>query len=322
MPAVPQISELPRPPAGLTGWPWTEGSPPPADTLPDGRPWPTISVVTPSYNQGRFLEETLRSVLLQGYPDLEYIVMDGGSTDDSAAIIEKYAPWLTTWTSEPDAGQGDALCRGFEQAAGTVFGWLNSDDVYRPGALRVLAELRAQHEDCVAWIGAVEETDEKGHPSGIVMPRSRSREEMACWLVDKTGFHQPGCLFDAGAYREAGGIDARFHYFLDVDLWLRLAKLGRFATTDRVVATARIYPQAKSHAAADRMAVEHVASVFDKGFTEAAQWKLERYVGERLRSAGRDAILATRNADQVLAWLTWRDMVRNLVKRARDKMQR
>ena len=114
----PTINELPSPPPGKRGWPWTEDSPQLPDTMPDGSPWPKISIVTPSLNQGPFIEETIRSVLLQGYPNLEYIIMDGGSTDESIEIIKKYEPWLAYWESEPDRGQSHAINKGFQRASG------------------------------------------------------------------------------------------------------------------------------------------------------------------------------------------------------------
>src|SRR4030042_6265175 len=123
----PTLKELPSPPQGKTGWPWTEESPQLHNTMPDGSPWPKISIVTPSFNQGQFIEETIRSVLLQGYSDLEYIIIDGGSKDDSIELIRKYEKWLTYWVSEPDHGQSHAINKGFRKASGEIVAWLNSD---------------------------------------------------------------------------------------------------------------------------------------------------------------------------------------------------
>ena len=125
----PQLSELPRAPSGKTGWPWTEESRRLPVSRYEGHPWPRISVITPSFNQGEFIEETIRSVLLQGYPDLEYLILDGGSTDNSIEIIKKYSTWLTYWVSEPDSGQSDAINRGLKRASGDFSTWINSDDM-------------------------------------------------------------------------------------------------------------------------------------------------------------------------------------------------
>jgi len=100
------LTDLPPPPPGRTGWPWTEESPAPANAPAR---WPRVTIVTPSYNQGRFIEETIRSVQLQGYENLEHIVVDGGSTDETLAVVRRYEPFLTSWTSEPDDGQADAI---------------------------------------------------------------------------------------------------------------------------------------------------------------------------------------------------------------------
>ena len=135
----PTFSQLPSASQGRIGWPWTEAVPPLAATAPDGRAWPKISVVTPSYNQGKFIEETIRSILLQSYPNLEYIIIDGGSTDDSVQIIRKYEQWLTYWVSEPDRGQAHAINKGFARCTGELMGWINSDDSLFPNALHYLA---------------------------------------------------------------------------------------------------------------------------------------------------------------------------------------
>jgi len=130
------LARLPAPPAGRSGWPWTVETLAPTGTAD----WPRITLVTPSYQQAVYLEETLRSVLLQNYPALEYLVLDGGSTDGSAAIIERYAPHLAYRQSRKDGGQADAINQGFARATGEIVGWLNSDDFLLPGALFAVAE--------------------------------------------------------------------------------------------------------------------------------------------------------------------------------------
>src|SRR5690349_13569673 len=117
----PSSAELPRPPAGKTGWPWTGENRPVAALRRDGSPWPLISIVTPTWNQGHFIEETIRSVLLQGYPNLEYVVIDGGSTDDTVGVIREYERWLTRWVSEKDRGQTDAINKGLQYCSGDIF---------------------------------------------------------------------------------------------------------------------------------------------------------------------------------------------------------
>src|SRR5262249_26474448 len=148
----PTLAELAPPPPAKTGWPWTvETSSLPPLRL-DGTPWPRVSIVTPSYNQGQFIEETIRSVLLQGYPDLEYIVSDGGSSDKSVEIIKKYQSWLAYWVSERDNGQSHAIKKGLARATGDLFNWINSDDVLLPGALAAVGGASCRGE---AIAGAV-----------------------------------------------------------------------------------------------------------------------------------------------------------------------
>ncbi|BAY46294.1 putative glycosyltransferase [Scytonema sp. HK-05] len=124
------LKDLPPPPPGKSGWPWTEQNEPLPERMPDGSDWPRMSIVTPSYNYGLFIEETIRSVLLQGYPNLEYIIIDGGSTDNTVEIVQKYEQYLTYWVSEPDKGQTDAINKGYQYCTGDLFVWLNADDAY------------------------------------------------------------------------------------------------------------------------------------------------------------------------------------------------
>lgn len=135
----PSLSDLPPPPCGKSGWPWTVETEQLPEKMEDGSQWPRISVVTPSYNQGEFVEETIRSVLLQGYPDIEYIIIDGGSTDKSVDIIKRYSNWLTHWVSEKDEGQSQAINKGMKYVAGDIFNWINSDDYLEPRAFEIIA---------------------------------------------------------------------------------------------------------------------------------------------------------------------------------------
>ncbi|HAX95810.1 MAG TPA: glycosyltransferase, partial [Prolixibacteraceae bacterium] len=147
--------------------------------MPDGSPWPKISVVTPSYNQGQFIEETIRSVLLQGYPNLEYIVMDGGSTDGSVKIIKKYEPWLSYWVSEPDRGQSHAINKGINRAAGEILFWLNSDDLCLPGAFFKAAESFSQYPNQKLVIGQAQIINQYGEVIGELRSQFTTWEELA-----------------------------------------------------------------------------------------------------------------------------------------------
>ncbi len=129
----PEISELPSPPAGRDDWPWTEASPRLPETLLEGSAWPRISIITPSFNREAFIEESLRSVLLQGYPNLELIVIDGGSHDATPEILERYDPWIAHWESKPDRGWRDAVNKGFARSTGDIVTFFSSDDLYFPG---------------------------------------------------------------------------------------------------------------------------------------------------------------------------------------------
>jgi len=315
----PRMDELPPPPAGKTGWPWTTGSREIGTGVDARANLPKISIVSPSFNQGRFLEETIRSVLLQGYPDLEYIVIDGGSSDASADIIRKYEPWLTYWVSEKDGGQCHAINKGFSHATGEVFGWMNSDDYFQPGALAAIASLRAEAPGCVGWAGVCEEVDAEGRHLRMIPAKAGTQEEMSRWVLKEIGFHQPASLFDAGVFKAAGGMDETLTCFNDVSLWLRMRSHGTFTTTERVIAAARIYPEANSHREFEGMAMESIAVCFSLGLRESGLWHLRRYAeGVRRRAStrlSRETVLSSRERDEVLAWFTFRDIARHLLGR-------
>lgn len=255
---MPSLSDLPPPPEGRTGWPWTEGSAPLPPTRPDGSPWPRITIVTPSYNQGQYIEETIRSILLQGYPNLEYIVMDGGSTDATVRLLEKYGPWLAKWQSQSDDGQPDAINRGLKDATGVWFHNINSDDVLFPGTL---ARIGCQSVGSDMICGAVDEFSPDGsiwtvHNRAISVPnllRPHSRSE-------KTSWHQPGVFLRTENLRSLGGYSCDFQYAFDFHLICRYVE--RFNTVTYLTepfVRFRIHEAAKSSAWRPRYQAEAIA---------------------------------------------------------------
>jgi glycosyltransferase involved in cell wall biosynthesis len=245
---------LPSPPPGKTGWPWTEAS---AATLspamPDGQPWPRLTVVTPSFNQADFVEATLRSVLLQGYPDLEYFVLDGGSTDGSVAVIEKYAPWLSYWVSEPDGGQSAAIDRGLRRGSGLFATWINSDDMLCRDAVVTHAS-RVGFNPTVAYAGYCLQIDAKERLLKTHRGRIHSIEDLlrvrTVWRARGQRRHlvQPEVLFPRELALNVGGVNPDNHRTMDYELWGRLLLAGaRFEYTDIPFAIFRHHDQQKTH---------------------------------------------------------------------------
>lgn len=249
MPSVvrcPRIEELPPSPADRHGWPWTVGSEFLPDTGPGDRPWPSISIVTPSFNQGRFLEETIRSVLLQGYPHLEYIIIDGGSGDHSVDIIRKYARWLTFWVSEPDQGQSQAVNKGFEHATGQIWGYINSDDLYEPSALRTAAETFLVQKEVHLVAGqclVFEEEQEKR------LFRPAWPETLDHFLLPfGSTFAQPASFWSRDIARRVNGFDPLLHYCFDREFFLKIGLAGvRPVLIDRPLARYRQHRDTKTN---------------------------------------------------------------------------
>ena len=238
------LSQLPPPPRGKSGWPWTEESPRLSDNMPDGNTWPRISIATPSYNQGRFIEETIRSVLLQGYPNFEYIIIDGGSTDNSIEIIKKYEEWLTYWVSEPDRGQSDAINKGLAKATGEIFAWLNSDDYLLKDALMNIASAYYTSPEAGAWCGGCIHINAKGKPISTYWPRRVDVDGIADWYGNL--FAQSACFFSRKAWHECGPLDEDLQYGMDFDLWLKIAKAFSFEKVGNIISVDHIHKDAKT----------------------------------------------------------------------------
>ena len=242
----PALEDLPPPPAGETGWPWTEAVPAMPHTMDDGRAWPLISIVTPSYNQGSYLEETIRSVLLQGYPNLEYVVIDGGSTDASREIILKYQQWLSFWVSEPDQGQSCAINKGLRRVTGDVFNWINSDDLLLPQSLQLVAEAHCQNPDFlvagdVIFQYDISETQERVSQTDLDFKRL-----VEFWNNSTSSFSPQGIFIPMALMNKVGSLDEGLHYAFDYDLFCRLTLIARAVYLRKPLAIYRYHPASKS----------------------------------------------------------------------------
>lgn len=284
--------ELPDPQPDRTGWPWTkEGGTLLSEVMSDGQPWPLISIVTPSYNQGQFIEETIRSVLLQGYPNLEYIVIDGKSTDESVDIIKRYAPWIDHWESKLDRGQSHAINKGFERARGTIYGWLNSDDLFRPDALMHVAQVWHTHSEAVAWVGSCEEVEADRTPIRKIEPRGLTKREMGHWW-EEGRFFQPSCLFDAQTFHAVDGLNESLHYAMDIDLWLRMSERGTFVTVPHLLSEARMYEGIKTWSSRERVEAEKIALNVYNDQLDVAEKHLRRFVRKAVKEHERQSTFA------------------------------
>ena len=203
---------------------------------------PTISVITPSFNQARYLERTLQSVLGQAYPHLEYIVVDGGSTDGSTDIIRRYESQLAYWRSEPDGGQTDALIKGFARATGEIQCWLNSDDLFEPWTLREVANFfrgashaRVVYGDAI-WI------DEEDRP---IRPKKEHAFSRFIWMYDHNYIPQPSTFWSGDLYRQVGGLDRQYDLAMDADLWVRFGEVTPLHHVGRVWSRMRFHAAQK-----------------------------------------------------------------------------
>jgi glycosyltransferase involved in cell wall biosynthesis len=266
----PAVEELPPPPPGRTGWPWTDPSPHLPSLTRNGEPWPRVTVVTPSYNHGRYIEETIRSVLLQGYPDVEYILVDGCSTDESMEIISKYERWLADVVREPDRGQTEAINKGWRRSTGSIAGFLNADDSYLPGAIPTAAS-------------AFDGTPEAGMAYGSAMIVDEAGAELRPWKAEPFDLRtmltvgntvpQPAAFYSVDALDGVGYLDERWDLIFDYELAIRIgtryptvcipATLGRFR------AHAHNKTRIKFAALADEL-IEFIAG-FDAGHSGGRQ---------------------------------------------------
>ena len=203
----------------------------------DGRPWPRISIVTPVRNGAESVEETIRSVLLQGYPDLEYYVVDGASTDGTLDIVKEYAPWLSGWASESDSGMSEAINKGWRRATGEIIAWLNADDTYRSGTLSDVACVFGANPKATLVYGQVSKSSGCG-PAILVGEPYNLLECLKNALLARIS--QPGTFYSRLAVTRVGWLDESLHDSMDRDLLQRLAAIGQVVFVPKTWACFRI----------------------------------------------------------------------------------
>ncbi len=210
---------------------------------------PLVSVITPSFNQASFLEATIRSVLDQDYPRLEYIVIDGGSADGSLEIIKRYADRLAYWVSEPDAGQTEAINKGFARARGEILAWLNSDDLYLPGAVGEAVAFLQTHPEVGMVYGDAVYIDHRGEQIGRFPAAQTDLRRLRRGYVH---IPQQAAFLRARLWRMVGPLDPSFYFAMDYDLGVRIAEISPLRYHPRTWAAFRLHGEAKTLAQADR----------------------------------------------------------------------
>ena len=232
--------------------------------------WPKISVITPSFNQGEFIEETIRSVISQNYPNLEYIIVDGGSTDNSVQIIKKYAnkyPKIIRWVSEKDKGQSDAINKGLKMSTGEILCYLNSDDCFTSKALFFVAEFFLTYKEAYWLTGDYEIIDERGRKiqDYIRIYKKILRLFPSKFMIKIANFiNQPSTFWKREIYNQVGELNLSYKYNMDYDYWLRIFKKGyKLYYLNKVLSKFRVHKQSKGVMEFEKQFKEDLAVLVD-----------------------------------------------------------
>lgn len=207
---------------------------------------PKISIVTPSLNQGRFLRQCIESIIAQNYINLELIIIDGGSTDESLAIIKEYENQISYWVSEPDRGQSDAINKGFQRASGDVVAWLNADDYYLPGALQQVSQAFCQNRQAPFFFGDGLRVDETGSVISNFFPSGSLAFDRQALVMGLNYILQPSAFINRRSLERVGHLDIALHYGMDSDLWMRLSSIGTPCTIPAALSASREYATTKT----------------------------------------------------------------------------
>ena len=236
--------------------------------------FPKISLVTPSYNQAAFLERTIRSVLDQEYPALEYMIVDGGSADASVATIKKFAPTLAYWISERDGGQPEAINKGLRRATGEIMGWLNSDDTLPPGSLHRIAKIYREHPDVDLIYGhtCLIDADDRIIKRLVAVPTSA--HELIRY--NRNVWSQPGTTWRRRLQEKIGLLDESLHYTMDNDFWIRSALGGTIHCAPYHLGNLRIHSRTKSSRSVDGFSREHL--ILDEKYGAEHRDRVHRFL--------------------------------------------
>lgn len=244
--------------------------------------YPKISIVTPTFNQGEYIEQTIQSVLNEGYPNLEYIIIDGGSTDNTVEIIKKYEKYFKFWISEKDKGQSNAINKGLRYCTGEIFNWLNSDDYLEPGALKVIAKSFSAGADLVA--GKVRLFEGKGKNEKVIeyVQHSKLSAKGIMYWLKGVQFVQPGVWMRRSLFYKCGGIDENLHYCFDWDLYIRYLSLFPDVTyTDNLLIHFRYHNQSKTVSMQERFQQEEL-KIVEKLSVQRADNRLRKIAVNRI----------------------------------------
>lgn len=207
---------------------------------------PRITVITPSLNQGRYLGECIASIVAQGYPNLEYFVIDGGSKDESLSVIEQNAGHIDYWVSEPDKGQSDAINKGLRRSSGELVCWLNADDYFLPSAIETMANAYRENLFAPFYFGDGVRVDDTGQVLGNFFPAGQHVFDRKALLMGLNYVLQPAAFINRAALEAVGYLDAQLQFGMDSDLWMRLSALGEPHPVPAVIAASREYSSTKT----------------------------------------------------------------------------
>jgi glycosyltransferase involved in cell wall biosynthesis len=273
---------FPPPPPGKSGWPWDL----PAAPRPANPPTPRISIIIPSFNLGRFIEETIRSIVLQQWPDLELIIVDGGSRDETVEVIKKYERWISWWVSEPDRGQAEAINKGLARATGDIIAWFNADDFYTDGIFAAMAEGWRRYPKGI-YAAPVANFYARGRET-LIRPRGISLENVIQYWTKRSIWHDPGLFWSRAVVDAVGGPDASLHYAHDFDYLVRALQHADFEYIDHVAAGFRLHQESKTVSMTEQMMAEtaevsrrywHLVSDLDAAGFERSQYEARVRLG-------------------------------------------